>query len=358
MTIQDDAMSEVNLSAASSPAAGLEKPTADPSGPPTGGERPGGDGSRTIAMIARSGLAIAFVVAVVGFGLARPDVFFTLDNLRSVLLQAAAPTVLAVCLTLPLALGDFDLSIGSMVGLGGASAVAMMALHGSTWQVAILVGLGLGVLAGLVNGFIVSVLGASSFVITLAMSTVLLGVEYLFTNQTTLYTGIQPGYISIGQSTPFWGINAQVWIALAVAVVAWVFLDHTETGRYMYAIGGNPDAARFAGVRVTRLRIIGFVVVAVGAAFTGILITAQGASSSPNAGVSYLLPAYAAAFLGSAAFRPGQFNIAGTVLASVFLGVIQTGLQILQISTAVINILQGAILAAAILISRLERKRA
>lgn len=307
-------------------------------------------------LAARGGLVIAFVIAVLGFGLSKPDIFFTLDNLRSILLQASAPAVLAVCLTIPLVLGDFDLSIGSMVGLGGASAVTMMSLHGASWQVAVLVGLALGLLTGIVNGVLIAYLGASSFVITLAMSTILLGVEYLFTHQTTLYSHLQPGYLSIGQSSPFWGINAQVWIALAFAIVIYVFLDHTEIGRYMYAIGGNPNAARFAGIRVARLRLIGFTIVALGAAVVGILITSQGASSSPNAGVSYLLPAYAAAFLGTAAFRPGQFNVAGTVLATVFLSVVQTGLQQLQVSTAVINILQGAILVIAILISRLERR--
>lgn len=309
-----------------------------------------------IKVIARGGLAIAFVIAILGFGLAKPDVFFSMGNLRAILLQAAAPAILAICLTVPLVLGDFDLSIGSMVGLGGSSAVALMALHGSTWQLALLVGLGLGVATGVVNGVLTAFLGASSFVTTLAMSTILLGTEYLFTHQTTLYNGIQPGYVALGQSAPFWGINAEVWMALGVAIVAYIFLDHTEMGRYMYAIGGNKNAARFAGVRVAWLRLVGFVIVGVGAAFVGILITAQGASSSPNAGVPYLLPAYAAAFLGSAAFRPGQFNVAGTVLATLFLGVIQTGLQILQISTAVINILQGVILIVAVLLSRLERR--
>jgi ribose transport system permease protein len=242
-----------------------------------------------------------------------------------------------------------------MLGLGGSSAVAMMALHGSTWQVAVLVGLLLGVAAGAVNGFFTAYLGASSFVMTLGMSTVLLGVEYLFTDQQTLFQNIQPGFLDLGQSVPLWGLNLPVWIALAAALLAWVVLEQTEFGRYIYAVGGNQEAARFAGLPVARLRLIGFVIVAVTASVCGILVTSQGASSSPNAGVSYLLPAYAAAFLGSAAFRPGDFNVAGTVVAGLFLGIISTGLQLMQISTAVINILQGVILIVAMLVSRLER---
>lgn len=310
-----------------------------------------------VDLVSRGGVVVALVVVVAFFGIARPEAFLSLDNLTAILQQAAAPAILAIGLTVPLALGEFDLSIGSMVGLGGASAVALMSLHGLSWPAAVLIALLVGVLVGLVNGAFISYLGASSFVQTLAMGVILLGVEYLFTNQQTLYSGIPEGYTALGQSTGLGGVNIQIWFALVVAVLAWLFLDQTETGRRMYAVGGNPDAARFAGVSVKRLRVVGFIIVAVAATITGILVTAQGASSSPNAGVPYLLPAYAAAFLGSATFRPGTFNVPGTVVAVLFLGVIQTGLQMLQIPTAWINIIQGGVLVAAMLISRLERKR-
>jgi ribose transport system permease protein len=312
--------------------------------------------SVALVLVEKYGLVLALLAAVVIFSMLRPDTFPTSGTARALLVQSAVPILLAIGLTFPLALGDFDLSIGSMVGLGGASAVSMMALHGSTWQMAMGVGLLLGVVAGAVNGFFTAYLGASSFVMTLGMSTVLLGVEYLFTDQQTLFQNIQPGYLDLGQSVPFLNLNLPVWIALGAAVIAWIVLEHTELGRYIYAVGGNKEAARFAGLPVARLRLIGFVIVAVTAAICGILITAQGASSSPNAGVPYLLPAYAAVFLGSAAFRPGDFNIAGTVVAGLFLGVISTGLQLMQISTAVINILQGVILVVAMLVSRLERR--
>lgn len=309
------------------------------------------------SVVARGGVLIALLLVIVAFGIARPDSFLTWNNATAILQQAAAPAILAIGLTVPLALGEFDLSIGSMVGLGGASAVALITLSGVPWPVAILIALLIGLLVGVVNGTFIAYLGASSFVQTLAMGVILLGVEYLFTNQQTLYSGIPDGYKAVAQSDALLGVNNQIWFALLVAVLMWLFLDQTETGRRIYAVGGNPDAARFAGVSVKRLRVLGFVIVAVAAAITGILMTAQGGSSTPNAGVPFLLPAYAAAFLGSATFRPGTFNVPGTVVAVLFLGVIQTGLQMLQISTAWINIIQGVVLIAAMLISRLERKR-
>ena len=336
-----------------------------PTGPGSGSGRAGGrDASPPgrhrpgwVALLARGGVLIALILVVAFFGIAKPDSFLTTNNLSAILQQAAAPAILAVGLTVPLALGEFDLSIGAMVGLGGASALALITLHGVAWPVAVLLALGIGLLVGLVNGVFIAYLGASSFVQTLAMGVILLGVEYLFTNQQTLFSGVPQGYKDLGQSTSLFDVNIQIWLALLVAVLMYLFLEQTETGRRIYAVGGNPDAARFAGVSVRRLRVLGFVIVAVAAAITGILITAQGGSSQPNAGVPYLLPAYAAAFLGSATFRPGIFNVPGTVVAVLFLGVITTGLQMLQIATAWINIIQGLVLIAAMLISRLERKR-
>jgi ribose transport system permease protein len=126
----------------------------------------------------------------------------------------------------------------------------------------------------------------------------------------------------------------------------------------MYAVGGNPEAARLSGVRVTPLRVLGFVLVGVTAAVVGILITSVSGSYSPNGGTSYLLPAFAAAFLGAAVFRPGEFNVPGTVVGVLFLGVIQTGLIMLDFETYVINLVQGGILITAVLISRLGERSA
>jgi ribose transport system permease protein len=307
--------------------------------------------------LARGSLLTALVVSVALFSLARPDTFLSTDNMRSILLQAAAPLVLAAGLTVLSVMRDFDLSLGAMLGLGGASAVALMSLHGVPWVLAIALALLLATVVGLVNGFITAYLGASSFITTLAMGTILVGIEFMFTGQQTIYQGVAADYLKLGQSAPVWGINVQIWIALVVAILVWVLLDRTELGRYLYAIGGNPEAARFSGIQVRRLRVLGFVLVAVAATVAGILITAQAGSSSPQAGIPYLMPAYAAVFLGSTAFRRGEFNIAGTVVATVFLQVIQTGLQMLALPTAYINVVQGAILISAMLLSRLERAK-
>ena len=152
------------------------------------------------------------------------------------------------------------------------------------------------------------------------------------------------------------GINNQVWIAVVACAAVWLTLERTEPGRYMYAIGSNAEAARLAGLNTRALRISGFVVVAVSAAVVGVMLASLTSSYTPNIGPPYLLPGYAAVFLGAAAFRPGQFNIAGSVVGVLFLGVIQTGLTMLNLQTYVINLVQSAILVAAVLLSRLGQR--
>ena len=210
---------------------------------------------------------------------------------------------------------------------------------------------------GVANGFLVAVLGGNSFIMTLGMATILTGVEYAFTSQAVVFQGVPPQYVEIGAGE-WLGISHQIWIALVVAVVLWVMLDATEPGRFMYAIGGNPEAARLSGIRTRTLRIVGFVIVALAATVVGILISSAGGGYTPNPGQYLLLPAYAGAFLGAACFRPGEFNIPGTVVGVLFLGTIATGLTLLNLQTYLINLVQGAILVVAVLLSTVATRRA
>ena len=307
--------------------------------------------------LARGGVLIAFAIMIGAFSLARPETFPTLDNAESILLNAAPGMIIALGLTVVLAMGDFDLSIGSMVGLAAGAAVAMMVDNGFDWRVVILLVLGIGAIVGVANGFLVAVLGGNSFIMTLGMATILTGVEYAFTSQAVVFQGVPPQYVEIGAGE-WLGLSHQIWIALVVAIVLWVMLDATEPGRFMYAIGGNPEAARLSGIRTRTLRIVGFVIVALAATVVGILISSAGGGYTPNPGQYLLLPAYAGAFLGAACFRPGEFNIPGTVVGVLFLGTIATGLTLLNLQTYLINLVQGAILVVAVLLSTVATRRA
>jgi ribose transport system permease protein len=302
----------------------------------------------------RFGVLAAFALTFVFFAVARTDTFLVGDNLKAVVTEAAPLAILAFGLTVVLSMNDFDLSITSMAGLAGAVAVSLMSTSGTSWIVAVLVALAVGVAVGVINGGLVAYAGASSFVITLAMGTFLVGVEFAVTNQNTIFENIPLAYTEL-TSRQLFGFSLQVYIALAVLILVYLLMDRSEVGRYMRAIGGNKDAAHLSGINVKRLRLVGFVIVGVLAALTGILLTSQAGSTTPNMATGMLLPAFAAAFLGSAAFRPGEFNVFGTLLGVLFLGVIQNGLTLMSASTAAINMVQGGILAFAVLLTRLGR---
>jgi ribose transport system permease protein len=300
----------------------------------------------------RFGLPVIFLVAIGVFSVLKPHTFPTWENAEAILTLAAPSLIIAVGLTVVLVMEDFDLSFAGMIGLAGGAVTTFVVTNHMGWGLAILLVLAMGAVVGLANGFLISYLGGSSFIITLAMGTVLTGIEFALTKQNTIFAGFPPGFLKIAQGT-FLGLSNQIWIALVAAILVWALLDRTELGRYMYAIGGNREAARLSGIRVRPFRALGFIIVGVAAAAVGILVISLSSSYSPNAGGSYLLPAYAAVFLGTAAFRPGEFNVAGTVLGVLFLGVIQTGLIMLNFETYVINLVQGGILIAAVLVSRL-----
>jgi len=312
--------------------------------------------SRLGAAVSRYGLIAALLLAIAVFSALRPDSFATWDNLRSILTLAAPLGIAALGFTVVLIVGEFDAAFGAVIGLSGAASFVLMT-DGLPWPLATLVALGIGLAAGSTAGGIVAFAGASSIIVTLALSTVLIGVEYLFTDQETLYGSVPTGFTNLGQSEPLLGINAQVWIALLVAVLLHLVLSRTEAGRYLHAIGGNRDAALLSGVRVKALGVTAFAVSGLCAAIAGLLIAAQSASSSPAAGQPYLLPAIAAAFLGSAMVPRGGFSVPGTIVGVLFLGVIQTGLTMLELSTAIVNVVQGAILIIAVVASRFGQRR-
>ena len=313
--------------------------------------------NRLGVILARYGVLLAFGVMLLTFTILRPSTFPTLDNAKSILVAAAPGMIVALGLTVALVMGDFDLSIGSMVGFAAGAAIALMVYHSVPWQLAIVLVLAMALGVGIVNGLLVPVFGGNSFIMTLGMATMLTGLEYAFTEQATVFQGVPQGYVDLGAKSLF-GLSNQVWIALVVALVLWILLDATQIGRFMYAIGGNEEAARLSGIRTRLLRTVGFMIVAFAAAMVGILTSAAGAGYTPNSGQYLLLPAYAGAFLGAACFRPGEFNIPGTVVGVLFLGTIGTGLTLLNLQTYLINLVQGAILIIAVLLSTVAARRA
>jgi ribose transport system permease protein len=314
-------------------------------------------GARGQELLAKYGVLIALVLSIVVFSALKPHVFPTVGNLQAIVEQFSPLAIIALGLTVVLVMGDFDLSVAGMIGLGSAVVVSLMSVQHLDYRLAILAGLLVGIAGGAVSGGLVAFAGASSFIITLALGQVYNGLEYQITNQETIFAGIPKGYANIATGS-FLGLSNQFFIMLLVLAILYLVLEQSTIGRYMYALGGNPEAARLSGIRVRELRTVGFMVVGVCAVIAGILITSQNDSQAPNLGAPFFLPAFAAVFLGSAVLRPGRFNVLGTLVGAFFLEVISTGLTELSLSTSVILIVQGVILAGAVLLSRIGRKAA
>ena len=222
------------------------------------------------------------------------------------------------------------------------------------WILAIFTTIAFGALLGLGNGILIAYVRLPSFILTIASGTVFAGLALQIVDSQSVYLGISPSFVELASGS-FLGFSNKVFIGVAILIAAHLFLRHTEQGRYMYAIGGNPEAARLAGVRVQRLRATGFALVGAAAAISGILINSTAGAANPNTGIGLLLPAYAAAFLGSSMFRVGVFTPLGTALGALYLQIIGTGLTILNLAGPIVAMIQGGILIAAVLVSRLTR---
>ena len=248
------------------------------------------------------------------FSIARPDTFATWQNWQSIFNLGSVVMVIAAALTVPMIMGDFDLSVGYNAQLLGAVAIVLVANVAISTGFTIVLTLLLGAAIGATIGAIVAWSKVSAFVITLGAGTVMLGIELRITHDgRNIFEGIPASYQSIA-TTSFLSLTLPVWITFGVYAVLWFVTEHTVVGRYMAAIGGNQEAARLSGIKVEIVRMLGFVIVGLGAALAGIILTSQAQSYYANAATGYLLPAYAGVFLGAATLRANQFHILGTFL--------------------------------------------
>lgn len=331
------------------------RPGTPPQEPAT--SRPGTAGRERVAsLLARYGVLMAIVATFVVFSLLKPDAFFTTLTMKGILRDCAPLLVVSLGVTVVLVMNEYDLSVGGMISLLATLVIVFLSTQyeGLNYVLAIALTLVVGALLGLFNGVMIAYVRLPSFILTLAMGTVFTGAGLQLVGSQSVFDGIDPGYLKIANGT-FLGFSNVVYIGLVVLLLVHVLLRHTEPGRYMYAIGGNPEAARLSGLRVKMLKAAGFGIVGLAAAIAAVLMTSQAGASNPNTGVGLLLPAYAAAFLGSSMFRVGVFTPLGTALGALYLQIIGTGLTILSLSGPLVQLIQGGILVAAVLVSRLVR---
>ena len=299
------------------------------------------------AMSVRNASALyLFAVLFTTFALCEPATFLTLQTWQVLLDSQAVSGLVAIGLIVPLSAGVVDLAVGSEAGFGGIVVAWLLADHGVPVPLAI----GLALIAGAVVGVVVAALitraRIPSLIVTLGVSSVLVAViDWISGSQQILNLGTSFQQVATGE---LFGVTYPVYVLAAVALVVWYFLERTALGRRVRATGGNLEAARLAGVRTSRMILIATVTCGVIAALAGVLASSQLATGDPTISQSYLLPAFAAAFLGSTQFSGGRFNVAGTLVAVIVLAVGVKGLQLAGAPIWLPDLFNGVALLAAV----------
>lgn len=276
-----------------------------------------------------SGLYL-WALFILVFGVWRPHLFLTSATVHSVASAQAVTAMLAIAVLIPIAAGAYDLSIGATINLSTVVVVWLQTVkHWNMWP-AIVVAIVASMLVGAVNGFIVVKLRVNSFIATLGMGTVITAVQDIVSGQSQPNPPTAQAWSQLTQRS-VGGFEIIVLYLLVMALIVWWAMDHTPAGRYLYAIGGNPEAARLAGVDVGRYTWLSLVASGTVCGIAGIFYASQ-VGPSLSFGGALLLPAFAAVFLGSTQLRPGRFNLWGTMIA---IYVLATGVKGLQLVTGV-----------------------
>jgi ribose transport system permease protein len=275
-----------------------------------------------------------------------PDLFLTASNFRIIASSQAVAAIMALGLLVPVACGVFDLSIAGTLGVAETVVIYMQGNGHGTW-LGIVCALAAGLVVGLLNAFVVIKLRVDSFIATLGMSSILLAGVKAITNGAFISGAAGGTFSGFGQNK-VWGLPLPVFYMVGIGLVLWWVLEYTPVGRYLYGIGGNPQAARLAGVRVNRITTGAFVTSGVVSAFAGVVLAAELGSGSPDVGTSYLLPAFSAVFLGATQIRPGRVNVLGTLIAIFLLATGVKGLQLGGAPDYISDLFNGAALIIAV----------
>ncbi|GAC1592110.1 MAG: ABC transporter permease [Acidimicrobiales bacterium] len=294
-----------------------------------------------------------FAVLFIAFSAWEPTTFLAGQTWRSLFANLAIPGLVAVALVVPLAAGVVNLAVGAQVGVGGIVVAWMLSRWGTPIPVAIAVTLAIGVAIGVAMALLIVGARISSFIATLGLSSVLTAIiAWVSGSQQILNLG--SGFQAIATRKLF-GVTYPVYVLAVVALSVWYCLERTPAGRRVYATGGNLEAARLAGVRTTRVIVLAAITCGLITAVAGVLESAQLATGDPTISTSYLLPAFAAAFLGSTQFKRGRFNVGGTLLSVLVLAMGVQGLQLAGAPIWLPDLFNGAALLLAVGFAQIQR---
>ncbi len=297
-----------------------------------------------VNILKKYGTLIGFLSIIIFFSVNLPNTFLTSKNLINISQQISMLAVVAFTMTIVMVMNDFDLSVGSMASLSGVVAAVLFTMDYPVWM-AISAALLVGIIGGMFNGFLVSIIGILPFVATLGTLTIFSGLAFLICGGKTIFgrdipqefssfarSGIEIDILSM--RIPFLSI-----LALLILFIVWFVLEQTTYGRRLYAIGGNVEASYLAGIKVKQLRMTAFALTGLGAAIAGLMYASRVASSNPTQGSGLMLEAIAAVFLGMTMSEEGEPRVLYTLIGVLILGILDNGLTQMSVDRYIREIL-------------------
>lgn len=300
-------------------------------------------------IISRYGIFIAFILLCILLSVATPH-FLTGQNLLIILRQVSVNGILAIGVTFVIIAGGIDLSLGSVVALTGV--VAAGYAHPNTYPliVPLLIGLFTGVGVGLINGLVITLGKVAPFIVTLGMMTMARGLALVWSDGRPV-SNLSPAFNFIGGGDWLY-IPVPILLFVLVVVVSYILLNNTTIGRYIYAVGGNEQAAKASGIRVNAVKLFAYIICGGLAALAGIVLASRITTGQPNAGIAYELDAIAAVVIGGTSLMGGRGTVTGTVVGVLIIGIINNGLDLLNVSSYYQQIIKGVIIIGAVLLDR------
>jgi len=300
----------------------------------------------------RVGILMVLVVLVLLMAAIAPN-FNRVDNLLNIARAISINAILAAGMTVVILTGGIDLSVGSTIAVSGVVAV-IAAIAGVPAPLAVLLGMAVGGLCGLVNGWLTAYLALAPFIVTLGTMTFLRGLAYTITDgQPIVSSSLNFRDLGNGYVGP---IPIPVIVMVVVYAVVWFVLERTRYGRHVYAVGGNAEAAQLAGVQVKRVVTSVYVLAGACAGLAGVIFSARVISAQPTAGTGYELDAIAAVVLGGTSLAGGRGRIVGTLIGSIILGVLSTGLILLNVQFFTQLLIKGVVIILAVAIDSLKQR--
>ncbi|UCG59358.1 MAG: ribose ABC transporter permease [Phycisphaerales bacterium] len=306
-------------------------------------------------------IALVLMITIMSF---LSDRFFTVTNMWNVTRQISVNVCLSVGMTLVILTGGIDLSVGSVLALTGAIAAGLLknGLELPMFNLAIrytFLGAAMGAILagsilGLINGLAITRFRVPPFVATLAMLTIARGLTMLWTKGFPI-TGLGETFAVLGTGS-FLAIPVPVWICAVIVAVALVVTKRTRFGRYVYAVGGNEQAAKLSGLNINKIKLMVYTAAGALAAIGGLITTARLDSAQPNAGMGYELDSIAAVVIGGTSLSGGRGSVLGTVLGALIIGVLNNSLVLLDVSPFWQQVIKGGVILLAVVIDKLSAK--